>query len=195
MSELKRTPAPNVKPKQIQAKEGAVKKQPLWKRMKESLFEEGIKNVGLYLWKDVLLPAIKKLLVDGANNAINMAVYGENRSLYRNIGQTHTSQSSIYAGRSGQYQYNRANRYQNIMDHCPPCDKDLLLDIIHEAMDWIAQYGKISVEIFRQILPRELAFDTVYTDQNWGWFDLNENCIVSVPGGYILDMPPAKPLQ
>ena len=202
MSELKRTEENPVKkvpshpPKRVEAKDGAIKKKPFWKRLKDALFVEGAKSVGLYLWSDVLLPAIKKLVADSATNAINMAVYGDNRPRYRDDGRTHVSNSSVYNGRAAAQRpyYNRANRYNSILEGSLFAYKDVPLEIIHEAMDWIADYGSISVETFNQILPPQLAFDTVHTDRNWGWNSLNENCVVAVPGGWTIDLPPAKPL-
>lgn len=198
--ELKKTPNPTKpdQPKQlkrIEAKEGAIKKKPFWKRVKETFFAETAKNVGNYLWKDVMLPALKKLIADSSMNAINMAIYGEQRPINRVNGAN--SQSSVYAGRSmiNRQVYNRSNRYQSIMENCPPCEKSLLIDIMDEIQDMIATYGHISVEDLSQILPVELSFQTVHTDRNWGWTNLNYNCIVSVPGGWILDLPPARSLQ
>lgn len=197
MSELKPAPkeqAPAAVPKRVQAKANAVKKKPWWQKFRETFFAETAASVGSYLWKDVLLPAIKKLVADAGTNAINMAIYGEQRA--RVNGQTHVSQSSVYAGRNQiRPNYNRSNRYNAIMENCPPCDKGLLIDIMNEIQDYLASYGQISVQALNQILPVELTFPTAYTDQNWGWSNLNYNCIVQVAGGWVLDLPPARPLQ
>lgn len=188
--------APPQPPKRVEAKPGTVKKKPFWKRMKEALFVETARDVGAYLWHDVMLPAIKKLVADSATNAINMAVYGENHPRY-NGQQTHVANSSIYSGRAASQRngyYNRTNRYQNILEGCLFSYKETAIEIIHEAMDQIARYGSVSVETFSQILPPELAFATVHTDRDFGWTSLNENCVIAVPGGWTIDLPPARPL-
>ncbi len=187
---------PDRKPRQVQAKDGVVRKKPFWKRLKEALFVENSKSVGLYLWQDVILPAIKKLVADSATNAINMAVYGDSRPRYNNGSGTHVSNSSVYSGRAASQRnyYNRTNRYQSLLEGCVFSYKDVPLEIIHEAMDWIQEYGYISVETFNQILPPQLSFETVHTDRNWGWNSLNENCVVMIPGGWTIDLPPARPL-
>lgn len=202
MSELKRTgdntpkKVPTHPPKRVEAKDGSIKKKPFWKQVKDALFVEGAKSVGLYLWNDVLLPAIKKLVADSATNAINMAVYGDARPRYRDDGRTHVGNSSVYNGRAAAQRpyYNRANRYNSILEGSLFADKKVPMEIIHEAMDWIAEYDSISVEIFNQILPPHMTFEIVHTDRNWGWTSLNENCVVAVPGGWTIDLPPAKPL-
>lgn len=202
MSEIKKTDEKDIKkipdsrPKRIEAKDGVIKKKPFWKRVKDALFVEGAKSVGLYLWNDVMLPAIKKLVADAGTNAINMAVYGDSRPRYRDDGRTHVGNSSIYTGRAASQRpnYNRSNRYDTILEDSLFAYKDVPLEIIQEAMEWIQNYGKISVETFNQILPPQLAFEVVHTDRNWGWTSLNENCVVAVPGGWTIDLPPARPL-
>jgi len=186
---------PDHAPTRVQAKQGTIKKKPFWKKIKEALFVEGARSVGLYLWQDVMLPAIKKLVADSATNAINMAVYGDSRPRYSN--GTHTGNSSVYSGRAANQSrayYNRTNRYQTILNGVIFSHSDVPMQIIQEAMAWIEEYGCISVETFNQILPPELAFDVVHTDRNWGWTSLNENCVVNTPGGWMIDLPPAKPL-
>ena len=201
--ELKRTEStetrkvPDCQPKRVEAKDGTVKKKSFLRRLKEAFFVETAKSVGVYLWQDVMLPAIKKLVADSATNAINMAIYGESRARTYDNSRPHTSNSSIYSGRAASQRnayYNRSNRYQSILEGSLFTYRDVPLEIIHEAMDWIEKYGCISVETFNQILPPQLAFETVHTDQNWGWTSLNENCVVMVSGGWTIDLPPAKPL-
>lgn len=205
MSELTKTPQPQQpkkppeRPKRIVAKEGTFKEKTLWQRIRETFFAKTAKDVGTYLWKDVMLPAIKKLVVDGANNAVNMAIYGDDRAQYRNIvGQNHVGQSSVYSGRAAmQRQYDRSNRYNCVLQHCRPCnDKLLLQQLIDDMNDWMYNHsGKISVEDLSYMVPDEWVFPVVYTDANWGWTNpLNYNCIISDVGGYILDLPPARPL-
>ena len=204
--ELKRTeeqttPAkvPNRVPKRVEAKEGTVKKKSFWKRVKDAIFEGTVEDIGVYLWKDVLVPSIKKLLAESINNATNLALWGDSRPRYgRDDGRTHVSQSSVYSGRAYSQRntnYNRANRYDRILEGCLFSYREVPLQIIHEAMDWINDYGFVSVETFNQILPGAIAFETVYTDRDWGWTSLNENCIVPVPGGWTIDLPPARPLS
>jgi hypothetical protein len=202
MSELKpanQPQKPQERPKRLSAKPGTFKEKTLWQRIRETFFAKTAKDVGTYLWKDVMLPAIKKLVADGATNAVNMAIYGDDRAQYRNMpSQNHVSQSSVYSGRAAaQRQYDRSNRYNCVLQNCRPCsDKVLLQQLIDDMNDWMYNHGgKVSVEDLSYMVPDEWVFPVVYTDANWGWVSpLNYNCIVSDVGGYILDLPPARPL-
>lgn len=197
--ELKPT-EPTQKPtrtiKQIQAPEGSIKKKPFWKRVRDTFFVEDCKSIAMHVWKKIIVPSIQKLIDESASQAIHRAVYGDNAQGWRNDARSHAENSSVYAGRAyasrNDAYYNRANRYNSILEGSLFAYKEVPMEIIHEAMGWIADYGFISVQTFNQILPPQLAFDTVHTDQDWGWYSLNENCVVSVPGGWTIDLPPCK---
>lgn len=200
MSELKnQNQQPKKTPTRVQAKEGAIKKKPFFKRVRETFFAESLESVGAYLWKDVLLPAIKKLILDSGTNALYMAVNGKPKPPNYGQGGNYISQSSVYAGHNVMQQsnyYNRSNRYHNVMERMPPCDESLLKEIIDEATLFMRNNnGKISVEDFNSCLPDPLVFPTVHTDRYWGWTYLDYSCIVPGAGGYVLNMPPAVALQ
>ena len=85
-------------PRQRVVAKGKIKKKPLWKRVKETFFMEDLKNVGSYIWGEVIRPAIMKLIDDAASNAIHMAVWGDKypKGQYGN-NRTHVSNASSYA--------------------------------------------------------------------------------------------------
>lgn len=204
--ELKQTPkvtsevqkVPDRTPKRIEVQDGAIKKKPFWKRVRDTFFVDDCKSIAEHVWKKILVPSIKKLIYDSANQALGQAVYGDNapNANWQNANTRHVDNSSVYAGRSYASRndaiYNRANRYNTILEGCLFAYKDVPIEIIREAMSWIADFGFISVETFNQMLPAQLAFDTAYTDRDWGWYSLNENCVVQVPGGWTIDLPPCK---
>lgn len=208
MSELKKTTPqqqqpqkPQERPKRLVAKEGTFKEKTLWHRIRETFFAKNAKDVSQHVWRETVVPAFQRLLVDSVNNMANRAVYGDDTSKYRNFvtsQQTHISQSSVYSGRAAtQRQYDRSNRYNCVLQNCRPCqDKLLLQQLVDDMNDWMYNHGgKVSVEDLSYMVPDEWVFPVVYTDANWGWVSpLNYNCIVSDVGGYILDLPPARPL-
>lgn len=183
-------------PKRMVAK-GKVKKKPLWKRVKDTFFVETAQSVGSYLWNDVLLPAIKKLLADAGTNAINMAIFGETRPRGYSDGRTHVYNQLSYANQASRRRpyYNMASRYDHILEGCfleSADDAYMARDLI---MNEILTYGRLSVLTLSQIVPDELIFDTAYTDSQWGWTSLNGDAILQrVPSGWTISLPPAKPL-
>jgi len=194
---VQKTPAQPPVPQRIQAKPGEVKKESFWKRAGRAIFAETPKEVAWLVWNKVVHPAIQKLVVDSAQNAINAMVYGSGRmGNPNNPGVSHVSNASVYSGRVVDRMppnaYNRANRYDRILEGCLFTNQEMPLSIIHQAMDWIRDYKFLSVETFNQMLPQEITFAVSYLDRDWGWYSLNENCVVPVPGGWTLDLPPAQ---
>lgn len=197
---IEKKPDPSAHPKQvvISEEDAKIKKPSFWKRVRDTFFMESASSVGRYLWNDVMLPAIKKLLVDSVNNAANRAVYGER---YRNSAPSNgfAANSSVYQGRASGYydrtdsRYDRGNLYNRVLEGSIFTYEETALEIIHRAMEWISDYGFISVSDFNYILPKQLQFNVSHTDVGWGWYSLNENCVQPVPGGWTIDMPPAKP--
>jgi len=202
--ELNQTPKPQTDvqktpmraPKRIEAPDGVIKKKSFWKRVRDTFFVEDCRQIARHVWDKIIVPSIKKLIDESATQAIHRGIYGDNAPNWQNSARSHQENSSVYAGRSYASRnaafYNRSNRYNGILEGSLFAYKEVPLEIIHEAMDWIAQYGFISVETFNQIIPPQLAFDPVHTDRDWGWYSLNENCIVAVPGGWTIDLPPCK---
>lgn len=189
--------APPAVPKRIEAPEGSIKKKPFWKRVRDTFFVEDCASIAKHVWKKIIVPSIQKLIDESATQAIHRAVYGDNAPDWRTGARTHAENSSVYAGRAaanrGYSNYNRANRYNSILEGSLFAYREVPDEIIDEAIDWIASYGFISVETFNQMLPPQLSFDTVHTDGDWGWYSLTKNCVVAVPGGWTIDLPPAKP--
>ncbi len=200
---IRKQPEPGTRPKQVVANEDEAKiqKPSFWKRVGNTFFMESASSVGRYLWNDVMLPAIKKLLVDSVNNAANRAVYGERyngRNGQPNGG--YAANSSVYQGRASGYydrgdsRYDRGNLYNRVLEGSVFTYEETALEIIHRAMEWISDYGFISVSDFNYILPKQLQFNVAHTDSGWGWYSLNENCVQPLPqGGWTIDMPPARP--
>lgn len=186
-------------PRQRVVAKGKIKKKPLWKRVKETFFMEDLKNVGSYIWGEVIRPAIMKLIDDAASNAIHMAVWGDKypKGQYGN-NRTHVSNASSYANNAARRRpyYNNASRYDHILEGCFLDNTDDAYATRDAIMRELADYGRISVLTLSQIVPEELMFDTAYTDSQWGWTSLNGDAILQrVPSGWTISLPPAKPLS
>lgn len=183
-------------PQRVETK-GKVKKKSLWKRFKDCFFAEDAKSVGAYLWRDVIRPAIIKLIDDAGTNAIHMAVYGDKYPRARANGQTHVSYQSQYASNANRQRpyYNLASRYDHILEGCFLEDTDDAYACRDAIMSEITTYGRLSVLTLSQIVPEQLMFETAHTDSNWGWTSLNgESILQRVPSGWTISLPPAKPL-
>lgn len=189
----------------------AKKQKPsLGKRMSNAFFgPDGLPSVGHYLTQDVLVPAIKDLIVSAVQNGITAMVYGKDGVV---PGNHTTNYSRNYS--TGTYRPNRTN-YSNSYNKpttsgvsANPYRKesragsfnseDYILEDRAEAMDVLAQlqdqienYGWASLADFFDLV----GIDTNYTDNNYGWTDLHMSNVSVARGGYSLRLPRLEPLK
>ena len=71
-----------------------VKKQNLFIRTVHAIFPNGVKGIGEYLARDVLLPAIKDMTWQAGNSALSMLIYRDNY-------HTGTNSNIRYGGSGG----------------------------------------------------------------------------------------------
>lgn len=155
----------------------------------KSVIAEDAKSVGSYIVMDVLLPALRKLIVDIVENGITALVYGQNAPSKSKSGVQKVSYSSIYGSSSSR---TRASELRNRAVY----DMD---DII------FGNYGEADMflEDLKDVLSRErdsslsvgdvrssLKLPTTSTDWNYGWTDLGKAEIVRTKDGdYMIDFP------
>jgi hypothetical protein len=178
------------RPEKIISGDVVVKKPGLFTRTKRALFgEEGSRNVGKYVAGEIVVPAIKNIIVDTITSGINILVYGENGSNNRSsYGQSSSyANQRSYAGKPVNYgaQYksgvrsssngtgslhlghaaaSRSVRTFNSEDYILPTRRDAvaLLDALSEIGD---QYDTVTLADFYDLVGKE----SVFTDNNFGW--------------------------
>ena len=174
---------------------GAVtqKKKPIGVRFK-AIFKGGeFRGATQYVFMDVLVPAVKNMVVDAVDVGIKRMVYGDGHR----------------SGGSRRYEQNRSrmtynspvNRGSQVrLPDQPPypptrssrSSSDIILNTREEAelvvstiIDIIDKYDCASVSDFNTIL----GLPSAYVDNNWGWTDLQYVNIKQVREGFLLDMP------
>lgn len=190
----------------------SVKKQNLLLRTVHAIFPNGVKGIGEYLARDVLLPAIKDMTWQAGNSALSMLIYRDN---------AHTgSNSNVRYGGSGGWNtptsINRNNRtnYSNSYNRAQsqaeasmsPEDsfedfvevefnnREDAIYVLGKLEDWVRRYGRIPVaEYYRMVDP---TIVTSYTMRSYGWSNLTGTRVRPTRGGkYIIDFPPLSDLQ
>ena len=196
-----KNPPPGAHPQQVTAAKDTVsqKKQSFGKRLLDTFMMEKPAVIGQYLLDNVVVPALKKMAIDSICGAANR-FFGTSGTKAPPA-NTWTSQSSVYQGRpSGYYttpannaRYDRANFYNHILEGSRFRYKETADEIIQRAMDWIHEYGFITVSDFNYILPQALQYNVAHTDVNWGWYNLLPGCVQPLDDGcWTIDMPPAQ---
>lgn len=172
-------------------------KPSLGERMKDIFFSGDFTGAARYVATEVLLPAMRNLIVETVSTAVERAVYGETRRRPR----------SAHDPRP-QYRYDRAGRNSERRGYVPdqplpPSSRrhvsvnDVVLgtreeaELVLERMnDIIDQYEVVSVADFKELcgLPNH------YVDNTWGWHTLVSAVIRQDRTGYILILPPEEAL-
>lgn len=169
---------------------------------------DGLPSVGHYLAQDVLIPAIKDLIVSSVQNGISAMVYGKdqnpnktNYSGYRSYRGGYSPNRTNY---SGSYHPGPANSTSNGTTYRKESragsfnsedyvlrSRQETLDVLDQLRDQIENYGWTSLADFFDLV----GIDTNYTDNNYGWSDLSNATITVARGGYTLRLPRLEPLR
>lgn len=164
---------------------------------------EGAAGVGRYLTHDVILPAVKEIVVNSVTSGINMMIYGPDgapsrgysyqRNPYNNSyrPRTNYSRSSNPGPGHGQtslgpqepQKARRVNAFRS--EDYIIADRNEAMDVLNDLRDQCAEYGAVSLADFYDLM----GLETSYADNNYGWVDLTNSKVMVVRGGYALKLP------
>lgn len=144
-----------------------------------------IDNSPGYLWRNIVLPAIKRTISD----CVEIGLNGE-------TGRRRTSGSSIVSEYRGGNNTQNRTRYdiQNLYEI-----DDIILDtygdceaVLDEMRELIEEYGMVSVNDLCDMLGTS---STRHTDSKYGWTSLRTAKIVPIRGAFMLKLPRVVPLN
>lgn len=151
---------------------------------------EDIQNVKTYIVMDILIPSLKRALSDIVKNGIDMILYGES-------GGRSNSKASKVSYRS---YYDKVNDrdYSNNRIRTGYSYDDIVIESRGEAEEVLDRMNEL-LSVYKIVSVADL-YDLVgitgnYTDNKYGWTDLNSARVVSVRDGYLLKLPKALPLD
>ena len=166
-----------------------VKKEPLSRKFSDVFLADSVDNVKSYVIFDVVVPAIKNLIVDMTTNSIDMLVNGRNGSPRSSRNRSgHTSYSSYFRGDDrpsrprGTSTRDRYSYNDIIFD--TRGDANEVLDIMLEVLD---KYKVVSIADYYE-LANASEYEQ-YTDRSYGWFDLDDARITRDRDGYRISLP------
>ena len=175
------------------------RKKPLLDRLANLIFDDDATNVATYVFFDILIPAAKETIVDMVNSATEMLIFGENtgrrKILGGNVrhskGQTIVNYNSIYDRQK------TSNRYLDSDQRIRNSHKfsDIVFgnmrdadEVLSAMVDQIDTYGEVTVGDFYDLCDLTSEF----TDQKYGWKNLNRAVVLRVRNGFIIELP--KPI-
>ena len=173
-----------------------IKKEPLSRKFSDVFLSDSVDNVKSYVIFDVIVPAVKNLIVDMITNGTEMLVNG------RSGGSARRRSSN------DRENYSRISRGNNIGHNEPvrgtPRTRYSYNDIIFDSrgdarevldcmFDILDRFKMVSVADFYELARAEEC--ETYTDRKYGWFDLNGADIVRDRDGYRILLPKTELLD
>lgn len=170
--------------KVVQGKVVTRKKSRL-RRLADVFLAEDVGDIKSYLLYDILVPTIKDTVVKMVNNTVEMLAYGRIKAKPGDR-PSYISYSSYSRPQAKPVTYQRvASSFDDIILETRG-EAELVLDTLREFID---RYGQVTVRDFLDSVGMSGAGYTNYTQENFGWKDLNEAYVARVREGYLLVMP------
>lgn len=172
---------------------GSVKvKKNEMRKLADIFISEDVKNVKSYVLMDVLVPTIKKAIVDIVTDGINMVFFGGTGSRRSNTNASYVSYRS-YSDRNRDDRRYSDNRTRNGYSY-----NDITLDNRGEADEVLRRMDELIDEY--QVVSVADLYDLVgvsseYTDNKYGWTNLQNASVERVRDGYRLKLPKALPIE
>lgn len=176
-------------------------KKPLGRKIKDVFVEADFKSVIRYVCTDVLIPAAKNMIVDGAQEGIKRLVYGNQANRPRGYGY----------GSGSHYSYNNPiNRGYSGGSSAPRPTPQITQGSRRQSPDDIILQSRAEAELVLERLNDVIGkyeFATVadlyslvglpsqHTDNTYGWVGLVGVQITQIREGFIIDLPPAEPIS
>lgn len=147
---------------------------------------DGIPAISSYLNHEIILPAVKDVIVNSISSGVQMMMYGSdqaprqsgiprqynrpsgNRNYYSNRtnysgSSSHSSTPAYNRGRNG---YTKPNRPDSVDTSSFPIeDRTEALDVLAALSKQAYDYGIVSLADFYDLI----GIDSSFTDERWGW--------------------------
>lgn len=162
-------------------------------KIADVFISEDAHNVGSYILMDVLVPTIKKAIVDMVTDGINMVFFGETRR-----GKSSSSSASYvsYRSYSDRKDERRSTSYSGTRSGYNY--DDIILESRSEAEEVLMRmdelidtYGTVSVADLYDLVGKS----SEYTDNKYGWTNIRNAEPIRVRDGYMLKLPKALPID
>jgi len=172
------------------------RKQPLWKRVRQTMVAEDAHTVGDYILSDVVIPAAKNLIVDMVGQSIERILFGTSRGRISRspLGLSLRDQvnySRVSTERDPRRSLSREARARHDFNEIVLENRTEAVEVVEALITRIARYGAVTVADLYDFVGTTGS----YTDQRWGWTDLATADVRQVPGGFLLDLPKPEPIR
>lgn len=182
--------------RRVVKKKATMKKKSLGSKVAETFVGDDVADVKEYIIFDVLIPAIKNIVVDSVTSGVNMLLFGNSErkptNIHRDGGYSRVSYGSYYDKPS------RSNRHQGTSVIRTIDFEQMIFDsrvdaesVLDEMADIVARYNFVSVADVCTMT----GVESRYTYNNYGWTDVSAGYVKRVRDGYIIDLPSPRPFD
>jgi len=177
--------------------EAIKRKKSLGSRFKE-VFGGNFRSAGGYIMGEIIVPAIRGLIVDAVSKGTERVVMGETQRQWRrgtpSMSARTTYNNPIHRDPRDGYMAS-PQRALGPPGQRPKWDDIILTQredaevIVETMLGSIEKYDFVTVAD----LLHMLGFATAYTDQAWGWTNLASISIKQVREGWLIELPDPEP--
>ena len=175
------------------------KKTSIFRSVRDEFIAEDAPTVGSYLLYDILLPALKDLVLDIGHGAIDSAFGGGGYRSSRRGGRdrSYISYNRYYDDRDRRRRDRDEERYEarrrsRDFDEFIFDRREDAEDVLDRMCDYLERFDDVPVSYFYDLLGETVPGD--FTSDDWGWTNLAGARVRKVRGGYIIDLPKVKPI-
>lgn len=194
---------PEKRAKQVIKGEAIIRKKSALAKIRDAFIAEDADKVGSYILLDVLVPSIKKAIVDIIKSSADMIfgtkgssqssgtryVYGGGSSIYTTYSSSPKKQQDLPQSNRDLFDFSfvEFSRFSSDVENRNDAET-----VVEEMCNIIDAYKEASVADLCDILRAPYEF----TANNYGWKNLNDLAPIKIPGtnGYYLRFPKAVPI-
>lgn len=191
----KKEEQPDKKVEQVVDSPAIVKKKSGLRKFKDDFIESEVADVKESIFMDIIMPAIKNTIADGISTFVDMMLFGDSGRMTRNqrgrSGRGYVSYNSMFES-------NPRNKVQTRRVKVGMEIDDIILGsrvdaekVVRHLSDICEDYGMASVANLYDLV----GYSTSYTDNKYGWHDIQGYSITRVREGFLLNLPDPKPLD
>lgn len=165
------------------------------RKLADVFISEDVKNVKEYVFMDVLIPAVKKAIVDIVTDGVNMIFYGGSAPRSNSGSRANkVSYNRYYDNRDDGRRQNDAHRTLSGYSY-----DDITLETRAEAEEVLSRMSEL-IDTYGEVSVADL-YDLVgvtgeYTDNRYGWTSINRAQVERTRDGrYLIALPKALPLD
>ena len=159
-------------------------------KLKDVFVNEDAKNVKSYIFSDVLVPAIKKLIYDIVNDGASMLLFGNTSSGRKKTIGSNVSYRQFYDSKVEDRRPVSSSRFDY---------EDLIFESRGEAEAALSKMDEV-IDVYGTVSVADLYdmcdLTAPYTSNRYGWSNIQTAEVARLrDGGYVLKLPRALPIS